>query len=758
MQNHSKATINLPREKRWSKLSLLSQADIGARLTMGFAIIVLLMLAGMATLVWLSYVMRSQANRLMDMDEQFIEVQRVHAILLSFRVESEGLVKNRDLTTLQREAPRIRGQLTESLAQTEALFGRIHPDNILDPTILPTLQAIQGRLPSQLVAFEALAKAGDWNAVQQRVTKQLGSLEDQSIELVDRVHEDVFSQRIAAARKIHNAQIHAFNAVLVMAAITAIIAGFLGVQITKSITRPLSSLMAGASALARGDFNHRVPVTGKDQLAHLGEVFNETIIKLCDLYQDLQSREAYLAEVQRLSQTGNFGWSVSDDQFFWSDETLRIFEHDPRTGSPTLEQVLSHVHPEDRAQLHEQIKQASRELQAFDSEFRLLLRDGSIRYVRLVAHRCLRQSGEQFVGAAMNVTASKLALEEIRTLKDQLFKENIALREEIDKISMFEEIVGSSEVLRKILSDVAKVAPTDSTVLIRGETGTGKELVARAIHRRSERSSRAFIRVNCAAIPQTLIASELFGHEKGAFTGAAQRRLGRFELADGGTIFLDEVGELPAETQVALLRVLQEREFERVGGTQPISVDVRVLAATNRDLEAAIDSGAFRQDLFYRLNVFPIRVPALRERADDIPLLLEYMIDRYSRQIGKRIRNIDRRTMDLIQNYEWPGNIRELQNVVERGVILCEGDTFEIDDQWFRREMSRTAIRSSGNLSTIARLEPDKERELIEAALQATQGRISGPGGAAARLGIPRQTLESKIARLGIQKHRWSSA
>ena len=426
---------------------------------------------------------------------------------------------------------------------------------------------------------------------------------------------------------------------------------------------------------------------------------------------------------------------MSGNQFFSSGETLRIFEHEPGTGPPTLEQLLAHVHPEDRAKLQEQIEQASRERQAFDSEFRVLLGDGSTRYVRVVAHRCRRQSGEQFVGAAMNVTAARLALEEIRTLKDQLFKENIALREEIDKISMFEEIVGSSDALRKILSDVARVAPTDSTVLIMGETGTGKELVARAIHRRSERSSRAFIRVNCAAIPQTLIASELFGHEKGAFTGAAQRRLGRFELADGGTIFLDEVGELPIETQVALLRVLQEREFERLGGTQPISVNVRVLAATNRDLEAAVESGAFRQDLFYRLNVFPIHVPALRERADDIPLLLEYMIDRYSRQIGKRIRNIDKRTMDLFQSYAWPGNIRELQNVVERGVILCEGETFKIDEQWFRGEMSRIAVRSSATISTIARLEPDQERELIEAALRATQGRISGPG---RRRGSPR--------------------
>ena len=758
MDEHSKATINLPRDSWWAKHSLFSRADIGARLRAGFAIVVLLMLAGTGILVWQSFVMRTEANRLMEMDDQFIEVQRVHNVLLSFRIQSDRLARSRDVATLKRDAPEIQRQLTRSLTETDALFRRIHPENLLDPTILPTLHAIQGPLPSQLEAFEALATAGDWNAVQGRVAQQLGSLENLSTELVDRVHQDVFTQRAAAARRIHAAQMEAFYALPIVAAATVVIAGFLGARITQSITRPLRSLMAGASALARGDFNHRVPVAGKDQLAHLGGVFNETIVKLRDLYQDLQSREAYLAEVQQLSRTGSFGWSVSGGQFFWSDETLRIFECDPAEDPPTLEKMLLRVHPEDRAQLQSRIEKASREERELNAEFRLLLNDGSIRYVHVLAHRVMRPSGEQFVGAAMNVTASKLALEEIGTLKDQLFKENIALREEIDNISMFEEIVGSSEVLRRVLSNVAKVARTDSTVLVRGETGTGKELVARAIHRRSERASRAFIRVNCAAIPQTLIASELFGHEKGAFTGAIQRRLGRFELADGGTIFLDEIGELPPETQVALLRVLQEREFERVGGTQSISVDVRILAATNRDLEAAVASGAFRQDLFYRLNVFPIHVPALRERADDIPLLLEYMIDRYSKLTGKRITNIDKRTMDLFQSYQWPGNIRELQNVVERGVILCDGDTFRVEEQWLKREMSRNEVRSPATVSTIAKLEPEHEREIIEAALRAARGRISGPGGAAARLGIPRQTLESKIARLGIQKHRYRSA
>src|SRR6201989_445227 len=281
-----------------------------------------------------------------------------------------------------------------------------------------------------------------------------------------------------------------------------------------------------------------------------------------------------------------------------------------------------------------------------------------------------------------NVAALKNAFDEIQILKDQLYKENLALREEIDVNRMFEEIVGSSPALQVVLSRVAKVAPTDSTVLVTGETGTGKELIARGIHKRSQRASRAFVSVNCAAIPRDLIASELFGHEKGAFTGATQRRLGRFESAESGTIFLDEVGELPAETQIALLRVLQEREFERVGGTQPIRVDVRVIAATNRDLNAAAASGTFRKDLFYRLNVFPLEMPSLRERKEDIPVLVEYFIDRYARKAGKALRRVNRRTLDLLQSYPWPGNVRELQNVIERSVILCETDEFTVDESW----------------------------------------------------------------------------
>lgn len=342
---------------------------------------------------------------------------------------------------------------------------------------------------------------------------------------------------------------------------------------------------------------------------------------------------------------------------------------------------------------------------------------------------------------------------EVKQLQEQLFKENIVLRQEIDKTSMFEEIVGSSEALRKVLLQVAKVAPTHSTVLITGETGTGKELIARAIHKRSPRSSCAFVSVNCAGIPSSLMASELFGHEKGAFTGAVQRRQGRFELADGGTIFLDEIGELSIETQVMLLRVLQEHEFERVGRSGPIRTDVRVIAATNRDLEVAIADGTFRTDLFYRLNVFPLEVPALRERRMDIPLLVEYFIHRYAKRAGKRIGNISQETLTLLQSYDWPGNIRELQNVIERAVILSDSNTLSIDKQWFSGRPLRPPAVSDAHTGELATV----QREAVKVALRQSKGRVAGPFGAAGRLGVPPSTLESKIKVLKLDKRLYKS-
>jgi PAS domain S-box-containing protein len=586
------------------------------------------------------------------------------------------------------------------------------------------------------------------------------------------------------------------------------------------------------------------------------------------LHSDLQCSETLLAEGQRLTHTGSFGWSVASGDIYWSAETYNIFEHD-RAAKPSLEMVLRRIHPDDREFVQQTIEWASEARADFDFEHRLLMPDGSVKHLHVSARVLATSSGNlEFVGAVTDVTAAKqaeeksrqdayelrcitdsipqaivvynpdgqaiyvnrvgleytgLSIEEMRAesfrdrvvhpedierlrdlrqnallrgapfeyelralgkdgkyrwylsqynpLKDEqgriirwyatatdiedrkvdqqrLQNENVALREEIDRFSMFEEIVGSCEPMRQVLKQVAKVAPSNSTVLILGETGTGKELIARALHRRSNRAARAFVRVNCAAIPQSLIASELFGHEKGAFTGALQRRVGRFESADGGTLFLDEIGDLPMETQIALLRVLQEREFERVGNNRPISIDVRLIAATNRDLPAAVAAGTFRQDLFYRLNVVPIVVPPLRERAADIPLLVEYLVGRYAKSAGKTIRHINKQTLEQLTAYDWPGNIRELQNVVERAVILSETDTFFVDQSWLKPE-SVESRKSREGLLALA----DREVEMIKAALAECHGRISGPAGAAAKLGIPRQTLESKIKRLGINKY-----
>jgi formate hydrogenlyase transcriptional activator len=406
-------------------------------------------------------------------------------------------------------------------------------------------------------------------------------------------------------------------------------------------------------------------------------------------------------------------------------------------------------HPEDLERAGEEREAGFARGLPFETELRALRKDGQYHWL-LLRFNPLRDEEECLV----RWYATGTDIDDRKRAEDRTRNENVALREDIVRSSMFEEIVGSSEPLRRVLVQVSKAAPTDSTVLVLGETGTGKELIARAIHNRSKRSSRAFIRVNCAAIPQSLIASELFGHEKGSFTGATQRRLGRFESADGGTIFLDEVGDLPPETQVSLLRVLQEREFERVGGTQSVSVDVRVIAATNRDLTSAVAEGEFRQDLFYRLNVFPIRLPALRERISDISLLVGYLIDRYANKLGKKIRNIDKKTIELFHAYDWPGNIRELQNVVERAVILSEGETFLVDETWLTHVTPKRAATTAPLIADLV----EHEREILEAALRESEGVVGGPTGAAVKLGIPRQTLESKIRKLGINRHRFKAS
>src|SRR5467141_3501400 len=591
--------------------------------------------------------------------------------------------------------------------------------------------------------------------------------------------------------------------------------------------------------------------------------------------EDLRSSEGYLAEAQKMSQTGSWAWSAeTGGPSYWSEECYRVLGFDPTDGLPHGEDFFQQVHPDDRPGFRELAETSIREKAEFEADYRVVHPDSRVRDIHVIAHPVLSTSGElvEFVGTVIDVTERKRAEEELRRsemelrqmldfapqliavfgpnrerlyinrialdylglsleewrqtphpgafvhpddrprdldyfdravstgssyelelrlrkfdgsyrwflarsnpvlddkgkvvrwyvastdiedrkrTEERLQQENVALREEIDKASMFEEIVGTSPALQAVLSRISKVAPSDSTVLITGETGTGKELVARAIHRRSHRASRAFVSVNCAAIPRDLIASELFGHERSAFTGATQQRLGRFELAEGGTIFLDEIGELPAETQIALLRVLQEHEFERVGGSRRIRADVRVIAATNRDLQAAISAGSFRCDLFYRLNVFPIEIPSLRQRQEDLPLLVEYFIDRYARKAGKNIKRVNKKTLELLQSYPWPGNIRELQNVIERSVILCETEIFSIDESWLPKQPSLTEPKNQTELPR--RLE-EQEKDMIEEALKASRGRVFGPTGAAAKLGIPRSTLESKLRSFKINKNRF---
>jgi PAS domain S-box-containing protein len=663
------------------------------------------------------------------------------------------------------------------------------------------------------------------------------------------------------------ALVHPEDRAFMKQGITAMLADHRPFDFTKRIVRPDGEIRSvrcvGVPVMQGGTF-HGFLGTGMD------------VTEQEQLTQELQRREAYLAEAQRLSHTGSIGWKPDTDEIVWSDETYRIFEYDPAVKL-TIDSILQRVHPEDRDEFQKVIDGVSAGATHFEHEYRLLLPDGRIKYVHALAHASRNAFGaREFVGAGIDITEHKKAEEKIREqeielrqmldlapqnvavfgpggerlyanrsaldhvglsleewrqtpggfftpgwfihpddrelaarvysdrarsggsayelelrvrgadgsyrwflvrfnpvrdeqgqitrwyvaatdieerkqAEERLRNENIALREEISKASMFEEIVGSSPALRTVLSRIAKVAPTTSTVLITGETGTGKELVARAIHRHSSRCSGPFVSVNCAAIPRDLIASELFGHEKGAFTGALQRRLGKFEVAVGGTIFLDEVGELPTETQIALLRVLQEREFERVGGNQAIRADVRVIAATNRDLQSAIDGGAFRSDLFYRLNVFPIEVPPLRARREDIPMLVEYFIDRFARQVGKKIECIDKKTLESVQAYPWPGNIRELQNVIERSVVLCDTEIFSVDASW----LSRTSSSFQPASPTLSKKPALQEKEVIEAALAEAKGRVSGPKGAAVKLGIPSTTLESKIKSLKINKHQF---
>jgi PAS domain S-box-containing protein len=852
-------------------ISRINQLKIGPRLILCFAVIVLLMFVGNTLLVWQFFLVNQQSGRVTALARELAAVSRFQSDILSVDARLDLLAKSEDVDALRREAGSLRSILAADSESVRDALAHLPSDMPRDVAVLPTVEAIKITLPPQLDAVIALGLASDWDAVRLRLANEKAPLEASTSELVRNVQRQVSDELAQSVVQHERLKRRILVIVPSIALVTLLASTFLIVVVTSSISDPLRQLMRGSTALARGDFDHQVPLSGNDELAHLGAVFNETTTRLRDLYRQIRSNEAHLAEAQRLTHMGSWVWQVADrNALHLSDEWYRIYGFDPRAGMPPWEERLQRVHPDDRGKWQGTTERAIEEKSDYDVEFRVLLPDGTLKWIRTVDHPVLSPAGElvQFVGSSMDITERKHAEEELQQLVDfvrhiitvlspngkityanrvareytgltideyrsvdvlarvihpddiermravrerglsanspfeieartlgkdglcrwflyrynplrdehgqitrwyvagtdiedrkraeeRLQQENIALRQEIGRASMFEEIVGTSKPLKAVLRQTAKVAPTDSTVLITGETGTGKELIAQVVHKRSQRSEHAFISVNCAAFAPSLISSELFGHEKGAFTGATQRRLGRFELADGGTIFLDEVGELPPDTQVALLRILQEREFERVGGTQSIKVDVRVIAATNRDLDAAVAGGSFRSDLFYRLQVFPIQIPPLRERRDDIPLLVEYFIDRYARKAGKNIRHVSQETLELLQSYAWPGNIRELQNVIERSVILCETETFSIDESWLPQQPQPFLTAKPKNQIELSRKLEEQEKDMIEEALKASRGRVFGPTGAAVRLGIPRSTLESKIKSLKIDKNRF---
>jgi PAS domain S-box-containing protein len=478
----------------------------------------------------------------------------------------------------------------------------------------------------------------------------------------------------------------------------------------------------------------------------------------------LRRSEAYLSEGQRLSHTGSWARCVTTGEVYFSQESYRIFGFDPGT-KVTLEMIFGRIHPEDRPAVQETIQKSVDDSGDFELNYRIILDDGSIRHLHVLGHPVRKPDGSvaEFIGTHVDVTEQRLsrkaledAFAEITALKEQLFQENVALRQEIDETSMFDEIVGKSAALQKVLKEIETVGPTDSTVLILGETGTGKELIARAIHNLSSRHDNAFVKVNCAAIPTGLLESELFGHERGAFTGAIAQRIGRFELAHHGTVFLDEIGEIPLELQPKLLRVLQEREFERLGSSRTLKTDARLIAATNRDLSDLVAEHRFRSDLYYRLNVFPIRVPALRERPEDVPLLVRHFAEIFSRRMGKLIQSIPADTMSALISYDWPGNVRELQNVIERAVILSSRGVLRVSTAELKATSTvipanTEAVPAAPRPKRVRTAVPPLTREQIEQALRDSGGRVGGVGGAAARLGLKRTTLLAQMKRVGMK-------
>ncbi len=966
-----------------------SALSIGRRLAVCFLLIAVSIVAADAVVFWQFRQMVTSTRRLSNADQTSLAIVRLRLDVSSFRKNVAALESSHDTKQFSSEAAGFRRSFLHDVEDAQQALSAVPDIAREDPTIPATVKVLKVTLPSQLDTAVQLADAEDWAAVRLRLKTQIEQLIDLSSALVANVDRQAQQERSKAIEDVTSVQKRLSLVLLIAGLLTLLLAVALGSYVTQSITVPLAELGSGAEALARGDFQHEVHVSGNDELAIVGRAFNHAARQLQELYEELREQASLLslthdaiyvrdmkgvirywnrgaeelygwpaeyavgevahellktvppvpleqieAELLRtdrwqgeLVKTKKDGtqmvtasrWSLkrdnrgapvatmvtsnditarkraeeemregetrfrtfvdhAGDALFVQDfeqgtivdvnrqaceslgytrqeligNTVPAFHLDSdRAGLESVAEsaaaggtvVNTHWHRRkdgsvfpveahstlvwyggrrfllnvardisDRKRAEEAVRQSERQLRDVIETIPAIVwstfPDGSVEFINRRWQEFTGLGGEdalawnweavvhpddraRFVGdwrAAL--TADKPTESEVRVraangeyrwllvrnvpLRDEVGKivkwygtatdihdrkrteeklqhENVALREEIEKAWMFEEVVGASPALRSVLSTVSKVAPTDSTVLLTGETGTGKELFARAIHKKSPRGAQAFVAINCAAIPQSLIASELFGHEKGAFTGALQRRLGSFELAEGGTIFLDEVGELPLETQIALLRVLQEREIQRVGGGQPIRVNVRVLAATNRDLHNAIAAGAFRQDLFYRLNVFPIHIPPLRERTEDIPVLVEYFVDRFARKAGKSIRSIEKRALELLESYAWPGNIRELQNVIERAVIVCETETLTIDESW----VSLATSQPQGPTGALGRKSPAEEKELIEKALAEAEGRVSGPSGAAAKLGIPASTLEYKIRFLKINKHQF---
>jgi len=436
--------------------------------------------------------------------------------------------------------------------------------------------------------------------------------------------------------------------------------------------------------------------------------------------------------------------------------------------SPTVETFAEFIHPNDREVALGKVKQVLAAGDKYYDEFRIVQRNGKVLWVSS-SGRVIRSpdgSAERMLGVNIDITERKQAMEwlksalaEVQKLKDRLHEENIYLQEEIRVASEFREIIGQSESLRKALRQVDQVASLDTTVLILGETGTGKELLAHAIHDNSPRAKHPLVKVNCAALPGPLIESELFGHEKGAFTGADTQRKGRFALADGGSLFLDEVGELPLDLQAKLLRVLEEGEFELLGSSRTMKVDVRVIAATNRNLAEAVARGTFRSDLYYRLSIFPIVMPPLRERREDIRLLVTHLVKQLNVKLGKQITSIPQSAINTLQNYDWPGNVRELKNVIERAVITSEGSKLQLTDTFDQStRTAETAIVSSASEEIEGETLEQGEYRLIVRTLKKVHWRVEGPGGAAELLNVHASTLRSRMRKLGITRPKVKAA